>query len=292
MKDLANRVAVVTGGASGIGRGMAECFAAEGMKLVLADVEEEALARTVADLESQGARAVGVRCDVSKPEEVASLARETLDTYGAVHVLCNNAGVLSANGRTLWEASLDDWSWVLGVNLMGVVHGIRTFVPLMIEQGDEGHIVNTSSMAGLVSGLGTYGVSKHAVVSMSESLFGELKNRETRIGISVLCPGWIKTRIMQSERNRPEAPRDDPGEMAPEAEAVLEIIEGLVASGLDPIDVGKLVVESIKEERFYILTHPTWKEMVRQRAENITEGRDPVGLAPAGEDWGELLSQM
>ncbi len=292
MKELANRVAVVTGGASGIGRGMAECFAAEGMKLVLADVEEEALARTVADLESQGARAVGVRCDVSKPEEVASLARETLDTYGAVHVLCNNAGVLSANGRTLWEASLDDWSWVLGVNLMGVVHGIRTFVPLMIEQGDEGHIVNTSSMAGLVSGLGTYGVSKHAVVSMSESLFGELKNRETRIGISVLCPGWIKTRIMQSERNRPEAPRDDPGEMAPEAEAVLEIIEGLVASGLDPIDVGKLVVESIKEERFYILTHPTWKEMVRQRAENITEGRDPVGLAPAGEDWGELLSQM
>jgi NAD(P)-dependent dehydrogenase (short-subunit alcohol dehydrogenase family) len=291
MKDLANRVAVVTGGASGIGRGMAECFAAEGMKLVLADIEQEALVKTVAELESQGAHVVGVRCDVSKAEEVVSLAQETLSTYGAVHVLCNNAGVLSGDGRALWEASLDDWRWVLGVNLMGVVHGIRTFIPLMIEQGDEGHIVNTASMAGLVSGLGIYGVTKHAVVSMSESLFGELKNRGTRIGISVLCPGWIKTRIMEAERNRPEAPREDPGEMAPEAEVLRNIIGGLVSSGLEPIEAGKLVVESIKEERFYILTHPDWKDMIRARVDNITEGRDPIGLVPAGEDWGELLSQ-
>jgi NAD(P)-dependent dehydrogenase (short-subunit alcohol dehydrogenase family) len=282
-------VAVVTGAASGIGRGMATSFAAEGMKLVLADVEREALARAVAELESQGAKALGVICDVSRAEAVARLAKEALDAYGAVHVLCNNAGVVSTDGKATWESSLGDWQWVLGVNLMGVIHGIRSFVPLMLEQGTEGHIVNTASMAGLAPGGGIYGVTKHAVVSLSETLFRELKLREAEIGVSVLCPGWVRTRIMEAERNRPEMPREDPGERAPEIEIIRKVLEGFIADGRDPEDVGKLVVASIREQKFYILTHPEWKNLILDRAQNIVGGGDPVIATPEGEDWSDLL---
>jgi NAD(P)-dependent dehydrogenase (short-subunit alcohol dehydrogenase family) len=288
VRDLVNRVAVITGGASGIGRGMAECFAAEGMKLVLADIEGEALSSTVADLESQGAEVVGVDCDVSKPESVANLAEQALSAHGAVHVLCNNAGVVTGDVRGMWENSLEDWEWVIGVNLMGVVHGIRSFIPIMLEQGGEGHIVNTASMAGLVSGLGIYGVTKFGIVSLSESLFGELQGRGAEIGVSVLCPGWVSTRLMEAERNRPEAPREAPGEITPEGEIMYKIIQGLVQNGLDPLDVGKLVVESIKEKRFYILTHPEWNDMIRNRVENIVEGRDPAAMTPPGDGWSDL----
>jgi NAD(P)-dependent dehydrogenase (short-subunit alcohol dehydrogenase family) len=188
---------------------MAECFAAEGMKLALADIEGEVLANTVADLESRGAEVVGVECDISEPESVANLAEQTLSAHGSVHVLCNNAGVVPGAMRGMWESSLDDWEWVIGVNLMGTVHGIRSFIPIMLEQGGEGHIVNTASMAGLVSGLGSYGVTKSGIVSLSESLLLELQGRGAEIGVSVMCPGWVSTRLMEAERNRPEAPRED-----------------------------------------------------------------------------------
>ena len=290
MRELVNRVAVVTGGAGGIGRAMAECFATEGMKLVLADIEGEVLASTVADLKSRGAEVVGVECDVSKPESVAHLAEQTLSAHGAVHVLCNNAGVAPGARRGMWESSLNEWEWVIGVNLMGTVHGIRSFIPIMLEQGGEGHIVNTASMAGLVSGLGIYGVTKSGVVSLSESLLVELQGRGAEIGVSVMCPGWVRTRLMEAERNRPEAPPEDLVDVTPEGEIMYQIIQELVRTGIDPLDVGKQVVESIKEERFYILTHPEWNDLIRGRMENILEGRNPTPTVPPGADLSQLLA--
>ena len=278
--DLKGRVAVVTGGASGIGRGMAEAFVDEGMKVVLGDVEQSALDETVASMRSSGADVVGVQCDVSKQESVDALAKAALDAFGAVHVLCNNAGVAGDTGPS-WERSLEDWEWVMGVNVMGVLHGIRSFVPILLEQGEEGHVVNTASIAGLISGGGTYGVSKHACVALTESLFGELAQHGPKIGVSVLCPGWVRTRIIEAERNRPEMPREAPGEVAPLAALMRKVVEGAIESGLDPREVGGMVVDAIKTRRFYILTHP-WQHMVEHRMQNILESRDPIGMPPPG----------
>jgi NAD(P)-dependent dehydrogenase (short-subunit alcohol dehydrogenase family) len=292
MDDLAGRVAVVTGGASGIGLGMARAFAGEGMKVVLADVEEAALEQAAKDLAGEGADAIGVRCDVSSPESVDALRDRTLSQFGAVHVVCNNAGVGGSFAGALWETPLEEWNWVMGVNVMGVVHGLRSFVPVMLEQGQPGHVVNTASMAGLIHGAGIYGVSKHAVVAISEGLFSQLRGGGHPIGVSVLCPGWVNTRIMESERNRPETPRPAPGERAAEYEALRKIMEGLVKQGLDPLEVGRIVTSAIREERFYVLTHPSWANMIRNRMDTILEGRDPLPVAPADEaNWPEDLGR-
>jgi NAD(P)-dependent dehydrogenase (short-subunit alcohol dehydrogenase family) len=283
MQELRDRVAVVTGGASGIGRGMAQAFAAEGMKLVLADIEKPPLERTVAELAGTGADVIGAICDVSDPASVDALRDRALDQFGAVHVLCNNAGVSGSSLAPLWEAPLDEWEWVMGVNVMGVVHGYRSFVPVMIEQRAPGHVVNTASMAGLIHGAGIYGMTKHAVVSLSEGLFSQLRGLGLPIGVSVLCPGWVRTNIMESERNRPEAPRPAPGASAAQAEAILGVIKGLVQAGLDPLEVGRLVVRAIRDERFYVLTHPTWDNMIRNRMQRILDGLDPTPVPPANE---------
>ncbi len=281
MEILNGRVAVVTGGASGIGRGMAEAFIAEGMKVVLADIERSALDATTEQLSSQGAEVVGIECDVSKPESVDDLAKAALDAFGAVHVLCNNAGVAGGGVGPSWERPLSDWDWVLGVNLMGVIHGIRSFVPILLEQGDDGHIVNTASIAGLLHGGGSYGVSKHGVVALSESLFAELALLAPKIGVSALCPGWVNTRIIESERNRPEAPREVSSEQAPQAEAMRKIVTDLIADGLDPREVGDIVVKAIRVRRFYVFTHD-WQHMIEHRMQNILHDRDPVGSMPPG----------
>jgi NAD(P)-dependent dehydrogenase (short-subunit alcohol dehydrogenase family) len=165
---------------------------------------------------------------------------------------------------------------------MGVVYGVRAFVPVMIEQGTPGHVVNTASMAGLIHGGGIYGITKHAVVALSESLFTQLRGRSLPIGVSVLCPGWVRTRIIESERNRPEAPRPDPGPARPEAELMLKAVTKMIEDGLDPADVGSLVADSIENDRFYVLTHPTWKNMIENRMQTILEERDPVGVPPTG----------
>jgi NAD(P)-dependent dehydrogenase (short-subunit alcohol dehydrogenase family) len=283
MKDVQGRVAVITGAASGIGRGMAESFAAAGMKLVLADVDADRLASVAQELEKSGAEVVPVKTDVSKQDEVDELARRALDAFGAVHVVCNNAGV-AHGGVPTWQSTLHDWEWIVGVNLMGVVHGVRAFTPLLLEQG-EGHIVNTASMAGLISGGGNalYGVTKHAVVALSEALFNELAAQSpSRVRVSVLCPGWINTQILQSsQRNQPEAVRHHlpQDRTSPEAEIRRKLVESMLASGLDPRKVGDLVLDAIREERFWILTHPQWKAMIRHRMENVLEERDPT---PAG----------
>ena len=286
MKDVKGKVAVVTGAASGIGRGMAESFAAAGMKVVLADVDAERLGEFARELEKSGAEALPVKTDVSRQDQVDELARRALDAFGAVHVVCNNAGV-AHGGVPTWQSTLHDWEWIVGVNLMGVVHGVRTFTPLLLEQG-EGHIVNTASMAGLISGAGNalYGVTKHAVVALSEALFNELAAQgQARVRVSVLCPGWINTQILQSsQRNQPEAVRHHlpQDRTSPEAEIRRKLVESMLASGLDPRRVGDLVLDAIRAEKFWILTHPQWKSMIRHRMENVLEERDPTPAGPPG----------
>jgi NAD(P)-dependent dehydrogenase (short-subunit alcohol dehydrogenase family) len=275
MKDFKGKVAVITGAASGIGRALAERCVREGMKAVLADVEVEALAKTEASLKASGATVLAVPTDVSQARDVAALAQKTLQVFGAVHLLFNNAGV--ATEAAIWESSLDDWEWVVGVNLWGVIHGVRAFVPVMLAQNTECHIVNTASMAGLVSGpgLGAYKVTKHAVVSLSETLYHELAERGARVGVSVLCPAFVNTRIMESARNRP-------GHLAPEAPlspapaARKEALNRLVPAGIPPVQVADAVFAAVRKDEFYILTHPDGKESIRTRMEDILQERNPT----------------
>ncbi len=278
MQDFRGKVAVVTGAASGIGRALAGRAAQEGMLVVLADIEEGALGRASAELEATGARVLAVRTDVSRAEEVEALAQKTLETFGAVHLLFNNAGV--AAGTTIWESTLADWKWVLGVNLWGVIHGIHTFVPLMLKQETEGHIVNTASMAGLVSGpaLGVYKVTKHGVVTLSETLYHELALTGSKIKVSVLCPGWVQTQIMASDRNRPASLQNDPAEaqLNPAGEMIFQMVQQAIAGGMSPQEVAGLVFGAIREERFYILTDPQMEGAVQTRMEDILRGRNPT----------------
>ncbi|HTQ41911.1 MAG TPA: SDR family NAD(P)-dependent oxidoreductase [Polyangiaceae bacterium] len=276
MRDLKGKVAVVTGAASGIGRAMAERFAREGMKVVLADVEEKPLGEAVEAIGKGGAEVVGVRTDVSKREDVETLARKTFDRFGAAHVLCNNAGV-GAGGMT-FDQPLSDWEWTLGVNLWGVIHGIRAFVPRMIDQG-QGHVVNTASVAGLVSapGMSAYCASKHAVVTISECLFHELGFVTSgKVKVSVLCPGWVKTNIADADRNRPASLKGNgAGPRPPQQQMMEAMMRQAIANGIPPSNVADQVLAAIQEERFWILTHPEMKKAIEIRAHGILEGIDP-----------------
>jgi NAD(P)-dependent dehydrogenase (short-subunit alcohol dehydrogenase family) len=283
MKDFQGKVAVVTGAASGIGRALAERCAQEGMMVVLADVEERALEQAGAELQASGAEVLAVRTDVSKADEVEALAQQAFETYGAVHLLFNNAGV--STGTTVWESSLADWQWVLGVNLWGVIHGIHFFVPRMLAQDSEGHIVNTASGFGLVSssGAGIYKVSKHGIVTLSETLALELAMRGAKLKASVLCPGFVNTRIMDAERNRPQALANAPEEqhMSPEVvamtEAAMQAFRQLIQAGLPPYEVAEMVFDAIRREQFYILTQPQpTKQGVQLRMEDILQERMPT----------------
>jgi NAD(P)-dependent dehydrogenase (short-subunit alcohol dehydrogenase family) len=277
MKELRGKVAVITGAASGIGRGLAERCVQEGMKVVLADVDEAALSQTERELKDAGADVIAVRTDVSKSGDVDALAQRALGAFGAVHLLFNNAGV--GAGTTVWESTLEDWQWVLGVNLWGVIHGVRTFVPLMLKQADECHIVNTASMAGLVSGpaLGVYKVTKHGVVSLSETLCCELAVMRAKIRVSVLCPAGVNTRVMDSERNRPaELQNASASESThPVVAQAEEMLRQLVETGLSPSQVAEAVFDAIRNERFYILTHADWKPLVQKRMDDIVQERNP-----------------
>ena len=269
----AGRVAVVTGAASGIGLALSERFAAEGMRVVMADVEAPALVRAADRLEARGAEILPVTTDVSSGEQVDALRDRALDAFGAVHVVCNNAGVTGL-GRPLWEMSRRDWDWVLGVNLWGVINGIRAFVPALLEQ-DAGHVVNTASLAGLTTGvLGAYSVTKHAVVALSESLHFQLVQRGAPVGVSALCPGWVRTRILDADRNRPSelGPPPDPD---PGLEAAREMVRQLVETGMDPAEVAGHVVDAIRDGRFYVLTHPEMNEGIRRRADEVLAGAPP-----------------
>lgn len=277
MKEFKDRVAVVTGGASGIGRAMAARFASEGMKVVLADVEDEPLERAVSELRAEGAQAAGKKTDVSDPDQVRALAEFTLDTFGGVNVLCNNAGV--GAGGLSWQQPLADWEWVIGVNLWGVIHGVRTFIPIMIERGEEGHIVNTASLAGLISGPSTtiYSITKHGVVTLSESIYHELALVKAKIGVSVLCPAWVRTGIADAERNRPERHKAaGAGAANPQGKMIDQMIRQFLTKGQEPEAVAGKVFEAIRDDRFYILTHPEWKGQIRRRMEEILDERNPT----------------
>ncbi|GHO50430.1 SDR family NAD(P)-dependent oxidoreductase [Ktedonospora formicarum] len=279
MKEFQSKVAVVTGAASGIGQALAQKSASLGMKVVLADVEESALKRVAEELKMSGAQVLAVQTDVSKASDVQRLAELTFQTYGEVHLLFNNAGVSA--GSTVWESSLADWQWVVGVNLWGVIHGVHAFLPPMLAQNSEGHIINTASMAGLVSSPGgIYPVTKHAIVALSETLFHELTLTEAKIKVSVLCPGFVNTRILDAARNRPLNLQNASvqREASPQEEAMLQFMRQAIQSGMPPFHIADIVFKAIRDEKFYILTHPEWKESVRSRMDDLLQERNPTFL--------------
>ncbi len=278
MKSLRERVAVVTGAASGIGLALATRFAEEGMKVALADVEERALAEATRRLEAAGAPALGVPTDVTSATDVARLARRAKAEFGAVHVVCNNAGVFS--GGTCWEAPLEDYEWLLGVNVWGVVHGIRTFVPLLLEE-EEGHVVNTASMAAVttIPFAGIYHMTKHAVLALSECLYHELRARGARVGVSVVCPEMVATRIDTAERNRPERLRGTAG-ATPESELVTRSIADAVKRGIAPEQIAERTLRAIREDRFYVLSDDSWRELANGRCEDVRLARNPTLRVP------------
>lgn len=273
MKEFKDKVAVITGAASGIGFGIAERCAQEGMKVVLAGINQDNLQRAERELEPTGATILSVETDVSKLGDIQALAEKTLEAFGAVNLLVNNAGV--AAGGPVWESTLADWQWVMDVNLWGVIYGLKTFVPLMLAQDAECHIVNTSSVAGVLPyhPSAPYQVSKHAVVALSENLCHSLAQGNTKLRVSVLCPGWVKTRIMDSGRNRPPELQNEPsGEpVSPERAAILESFHQAVEAGLSPREVADCVFQAIRDERFWILTDSEWNSEIRQRVEEIVQ---------------------
>jgi NAD(P)-dependent dehydrogenase (short-subunit alcohol dehydrogenase family) len=268
MEELKGKVAAVTGAASGLGRAMALAFASEGMHVALCDVDEAGLALTQDQVTALGVKTFSMRTDVSSQKEVSEFAERTTKELKAIHVVCNNAGV--ALSGAVWENEEAEWQWILGVNLWGVVHGVRAFAPRLIAQ-DAGHIVNTASVAGLICapGMGAYCVSKHAVVALSESLHHDLAERGSRVGVSVLCPAYVPTRIADSQPPKPAVKSKE--RLAKEA----ALKQAVAAGKLSADDVARAVVAAVKENRFYVLTHPAIKGAVRARMQDVVEERAP-----------------
>ena len=267
MKHFEGKTAVVTGAASGIGFGLAQRFAEENMQVVMADLEQTALEEAVEKLEKQQHRVVGIPADVLIQEAVNELYSKSRETFGNIHVLCNNAGIAASSGnKPIWEVERTDWQWTLGVNFYGVLYGIQAFLPHMIEHGEDGHVVTTASLAGLIRGAGPYGVSKHAVRALAETLNSDLVARGAKIRSSVLCPGFVNTNIGKSERNRPsnltqlQAPSDDI-ENSP--------IMALLRNGKEPSEIADIVIEAIRDDLFYILPHPAWDDTLKTYFEEI-----------------------
>jgi NAD(P)-dependent dehydrogenase (short-subunit alcohol dehydrogenase family) len=276
MKSFQGRVAVVTGAASGIGLALTERFVAEGMNVVMADIEAGALAAAAERLRRDGASVRPIRVDVAQPEDVERLAEETYAAFGAAHVVCNNAGVAVIGA--VHEHTLADWQWVINVNLWGVIHGVRVFLPRMLAGGDEGHVVNTASMAGLTTApfMSVYDVTKHGVVALSESMYKELTLSGAPIGVSVVCPGLIDTKIMRSSRNRPESLAEE-GKAGPMAQSFGQSLSDRLAGGYPPSEVADQVVAGIREGRFYIVpAQPDVKGNIAIRASDLLELRNPT----------------
>ena len=273
MRELRGKIAAVTGASSGLGRSMALAFAAEGMDLALADVDEVNLSSVQDEVMAKGVRAITLKVDVSNAQQLEGFRDQTLTRLGGVHVVCNNAGVSPLGA--VWENTPADWQWILGVNLWGVIHGVRAFTPHLLKQ-DEGHIVNTASVAGLISppGSGAYNVTKHGVVALSESLHHDLRERNSKVGVSVLCPAYVPTGIVDSERSRPkDLPTSAKSKETLAREAMLR--KAVTSGKISADQVAQAVIAAIKEERFYILTHPRIKGAIQARMEDILNDRAP-----------------
>ena len=279
MKDLSGKVAVITGGASGIGKAMAQRFAAEGMKLALVDIEAAPLEATAEALRAGGADVQAERVDVSDGGAMDRLADTVLDRFGAVHVVCNNAGVASAG--PMWELTEADWEFTFGANLWGVVHGVRVFTKHLLAQ-NEGHIVNTASMAGLVSppGMGPYNVTKHGVVALSETLFADLAVAGSDVGVSVLCPAFVQTQIWNSERNRPPHLENAPETETAEKRAGRDALRAVIENSMPVDKVANDVYDAILDQRLYILTHEVTRPAVEARMRAILDGQNPSVSGP------------
>ena len=276
MKDFSGKVAVITGAGSGFGREFARRGAALGMKLALADVQADALAETVAELQGQGAQVIGEVVDVSKAEDMERLAARTLEAFGGVHLVFNNAGV--AVGGLAWESSVRDWEWVLGVNVWGVIHGVRVFTPIMLAQGGEGHIVNTASVAGLVNPqmMAVYNVSKPAVVSLSETLHHDLKLVGSAVGVSVLCPAFVPTGINASDRNRPADLANDAPPTASQAALKAQLDKAVTSGKITAPQVAEMTFDAIREDRFYVITHDKMMPSIELRLQDVVQRRNPT----------------
>jgi NAD(P)-dependent dehydrogenase (short-subunit alcohol dehydrogenase family) len=293
MELVAGKVAVVTGAASGIGLAMAERFAASGLHVVLADVDDAGLAAAAEQVGARGVETLIVRTDVSSADSVQALADATYERFGAAHVVCNNAGVTSAGDP--WFGPISSWEWVLGVNLWGVVHGVRAFLPRLIAQGG-GHIVNTASIAGLLPGFGpSYDASKHAVVAMTEDLYRSMTTAGLPVGVSVLCPGWVRTRILDAERNWPSGlgAKPDP---ALASEIIRKHVGRAIDEGITPAAVADLVASAVAEGRYWVFPQPAFVELAVRRWHGIAEGRDPElmvdtpGLPPSADIMAEVAA--
>ncbi|MHA2038637.1 MAG: SDR family NAD(P)-dependent oxidoreductase [Promethearchaeota archaeon] len=275
MQEFKDKVAVVTGAASGIGKAIAEKFGLEGMKIVLADIEKESLSQAEQDLTKLGIEVIAVKTDVSKIDDVRVLAQTTLKSFGAVHILVNNAGVGFAGecSTTLWESSLSEWQWILGVNVWGVINGIRVFTPIMLQQDYKSYIINTSSIAGLIKpqpGAGIYSITKHAVLALSESLQADLTLVDNKIKVFALCPGFVSTKITDSERNRPNDDRNNKT-TNPRLETIKKAYHQIISNGISPEIVAEKVFLALNDEKFYIPTdsHKFIKGHVKNRFDKI-----------------------
>ena len=271
MQDFVNKVAVVTGAASGIGKAMAQRFAAEGMRLMLADIERPPLVQFADDLRTAGAEIHYEQVDVSKPEDLGKLAARSYEKFGSVHLLCNNAGVLPP-GAPVWKEPLSTWHWTLNVNFFGILHGVRAFVPRMLKDNEEAHVINTASLAGLTTRplMSAYNVSKHAVVALSECLYAELRLTTDKIHVSVLCPAFAKTRLTEI-RNRPTQVSADPSASFGFHDALKRVVD----EGTPPEEIANAVVNAVRNKQFWILTHPHLDSNIRDRFESMLSRTDP-----------------
>mgnify|MGYP001822100551 CR=1 FL=1 len=296
MELTTDTVAVVTGGGSGIGLALANRFARSGCKVVLADVQEDALADAAEQISAHGVEVLTVRTDVSKQNDVEALAAATMERLGAVHVVCNNAGV--GGGGDPWVGPIESWEWTFGVNMWGVVHGVRAFLPRIVMSGG-GHIVNTASIAGVFPGMtaAPYDASKHAVVGMTESLHNSLREGALPVGVSCLCPGWVRTGIMDSDRNWPgelgALPDRDPAR-----EIATNYVRRAVDEGMPPAAVADLVLDAVRSGRYWVFPQPEFLELAIRRFHDIEAGIDPIapehvpGLPPRSQMMAEVMAAM
>ena len=273
MQDLKNKIAVVTGAASGIGKAMAQQLAAEGMQLLLADIEPAPLQSLSEELTAAGTHVVSERVDVSKPQDLERLASRAYAEFGAVHLLCNNAGIMPP-GAPVWKEPLGTYRWTLDVNFYGVLHGVQAFVPRMLQANHEAHIVNTASLAGLTTRplFSAYNVSKHAVVALSECLYAELLLTTEKIHVSVLCPAFARTRLAESVRNKPEGVEADPAASF----GFQDVLKQVVEEGTPPEEIANAMIKAVRENQFWILTHPQLDGGIRDRFESMLARTNPT----------------